>query len=665
MKLNSLLLASFLVAVNAQLPKNGGLTDERPTYPSAEEAQYALVEPKLRTPWTESVSSNPDSAWAEYPRPQLRRATWANLNGVWEFERADSRDSVSSVPVGRTLEQRILVPFCIESGLSGIALQSKFSWYRRTFSVPSDFPSDENTILHFAAVDYHTTVFVNGQEVGTHTGGYDKFSFDITGFLTEDRNDNELIVFVYDPTDGEGENIPIGKQRIIPSHIFYTPCSGIWQTVSLESVPSQEHIAAIQLRAFADGTINTTVSTSSGSSTPVTLSVLSPADNNQVLFTANGTSNQPFVFKAEIADLQLWTPDTPNLYNISVTVGEDTVTTYTGFRTVEKKEVNGVQRFVLNGKPIFQFGPLDQGYWPDGLHSPPSYDAMVWDLEYIKSLGMNFLRKHIKVEPDLFYYAADKLGLILMQDMPALNIAGVNDAQQAEFERQLDIMVESHLSFPSILSFVIYNEGWGQRSGHPERYLTPHLQSIIAGHQLINAISGWNDEWPPSTGDFHDNHHYSTPQCGTPFNSLPSSPFDNTRIGFQGEFGGVGVNTTEEHLWKDAEAIRDIPQTYEIDATDGIWNYRALRVIHELTEQTTLFGHCNGGVYTQTTDVEGEVNGFVTYDRAIDHVDRELWTQAIQDLYAAFEKSVETGAEGEWPQSEWAGKGGGETQVPI
>ncbi|ESK83675.1 glycoside hydrolase family 2 protein [Moniliophthora roreri MCA 2997] len=658
------LLLSIGAGVIAQLPKNGGLTDDRPTYPSPEEAQYALVEPKLRTRWTDPVSSSPSNVWPEYPRPQLRRDTWANLNGVWEFELADSRNAISSLPTNRTLDQRILVPFCIESGLSGIALQSKFSWYRRTFSVPSSFPEGENVVLHFAAVDYHTTVFVNGQEVGTHEGGYDKFFFDITSFLTGNREENELIVFVYDPTDGEGENIVLGKQRILPSHIFYTPCSGIWQTVSLESVPSSEHITSLQLRAFADGTINTTVSTSSpDSQTPVILNILSPADNSQILFTANGTSNSLWVFTAQIPELQLWSPDSPNLYNITITLGEDVISTYTGFRTIEKREVNGVQRFVLNGSPVFQFGPLDQGYWPDGLHSPPSYDAMVWDLEYIKGLGMNFLRKHIKIEPDLFYYAADKLGIMLMQDMPALNIAEINEAQQAEFERQLDIVVNTHLSFPSILNFVIYNEGWGQQSSHPETYLVPRLRALLAGHQLINAISGWNDLGQGAPGDFHDNHHYSTPQCGTPFSSLASTPYDEARIGFQGEFGGVGVNTTIEHLWKDPEAIRDIPQTYEIDKDTGVWNYRALRVIAELREQTTLFGHCNGAVYTQTTDVEGEVNGFVTYDREIEHVDRELWIAAIQGLYEAFKKSVETGPEGEWSQSEWANKGGGEAPL--
>ncbi|KAL0578855.1 hypothetical protein V5O48_003134 [Marasmius crinis-equi] len=688
-------LLSLSLSTFAQLPKNGGLTDERPAYPSPEEAQYKLVEPKLKTRWTDPVSANLENVWAEYPRPQLRRDTWANLNGVWEFEKASSTDDVNNVPIGRTLGQRILVPFCAEfvfidtdsfiqaniyhrSGLSGVAEQSKWSWYRRTFDVPDTFT--ENTILHFAAVDYHATVFVNGQQVGTHQGGYDKFFFDVTEHLTSDKKNNELIVFVYDPTDGEGENIPIGKQRIVPSHIFYTPCSGIWQTVSLESVTSAEHITAVQLRAAADGSVNATIATSTNSSTSaVALAFLDPVDNSKVLFTHNGTLGGPLTFKADIPDLKTWSPDSPNLYNISVTVGNDTAFTYTGFRTVERKEVNGIQRFVLNGKPLFQFGPLDQGYWPDGLHSvslpvymachavlnwfsipqPPSNEAMTFDLKYLKEVGFNFLRKHIKIEPDLFYYATDVLGLLVMQDMPALNIAGVNDAQQAEFERQLAILVDTHLSFPSIATFMIYNEGWGQRSEGPEIYLAPRIADVVAGHQLVNAVSGWDDIHQKneniSVGDYHDNHHYSSPQCGSPFSSLASTPYDSRRIGFQGEFGGVGVNTTIDHLWNDPEAIRDIPQTYEIDTDVGVWNYRALRVIEELAEQTRFFGHCNGGVYTQTTDVEGEVNGFLTYDRAVDHLDRAKWTKAIQDLYAAFEESVETG--GNWDPSQWSGGG--------
>ncbi|KAI0808013.1 glycoside hydrolase superfamily [Fomes fomentarius] len=387
----------------------------------------------------------------------------------------------------------------------------------------------ENVILHFAAVDYEATVFVNGNKVGTHTGGYDKFSFDVTKYLNK-RGANELILFVYDPTDREG-NRPIGKQRVVPSHIFYTPCSGIWQTVSLESVPAAEHVTNVDIRSSADG--------SGESKTPLTLEFHDPKDNRRVIFRTRGSPNKPFQFKFP-----------------SPQVGRDVVHTYTGFRTVERKEIDGVQRFVLNGKPVFQFGPLDQGYWPDGLHSPPSYEAMVYDLKYLKNLGVNFVRKHIKVEPDLFYAAADQLGLLLMQDMPALNIAGVNEAEQTEFERQLDILFRHHTGFPSVTSFVIYNEGWGQRRDAP-----------------------------------------------------------------------------------DDVAIKAINETYEIDNTVDIWNYRALKVIEELREQTELFD-CNGGVYTQTTDVEGEVNGFLTYDRAYSRVDEEKWKLAIQRLYETFHKKV-------------------------
>ncbi|KZV84908.1 glycoside hydrolase family 2 protein [Exidia glandulosa HHB12029] len=641
--MNRLFTAFALGAVAAQaqtkpLPKNGGLTDERPTYSSPAEAQYKLVEPKLRTRWTEQPTENP---WPEYPRPQLKRDNWLSLNGVWELQEAKANDT--DAPFGKTLNQRVLVPYCLESGISGVALQLQNVWYRREFEVPSSF--DGGVVLHFAAVDYRSTVYLNGKEIGSHTGGYDKFHFDVSDVVKKDGK-NELVVFVNDPSDSEV--VPVGKQRVEPSHIFYTPCSGIWQTVSIESVPKGEYVTAIQLRAAADGKVNATISTSTpDSSSSVTVKFLQP-NGTDVIYTTQGKANQPFQFSVDFQP-ELWSPASPNLYNFTVEVGSDVAQSYTGFRTVERKEIDGVQRFVLNGKPIFQFGPLDQGYWPDGLHSPPSYEAMVFDIKYLKDLGMNFIRKHIKVEPDLYYYAADTLGIILMQDMPALPLVAPNEAEQKEFERQLDIMVNSHLSFPSILTFVIYNEGWGQLDSSPEIQIAPRLYDALAGHQLINAVTGWNDyaklRLNISVGDYHDNHHYSSPQCGTPFYSRASIQYDRSRIGFQGEFGGVGVNTTIDHLWKDDVAIAAIDNTYEIDENLDAWNYRALRVIEELREQTERYD-CNGGVYTQTTDVEGEVNGFLTYDRAVDHTDAEKWKAAIQALYDTFNAKVANGTEG-------------------
>ncbi|TRM57270.1 glycoside hydrolase family 2 protein [Schizophyllum amplum] len=637
---------ALAAAARAALLKNGGLTDDRPSYDSPEDATYALVEPKLKTPWTDDVAADPDNVWPQYPRPLLRRDDWISLNGVWEFQFAatNSSDEVANPPVNTTLAQRILVPYCIESGLSGIALQSEThaSWYRTSFEVPQSF--DQNVTLHFGAVDYETTIFVNGVNVGSHTGGYDKFFFDVTSNIVK-GGFNELIVYVYDPTDAIS-NRPMGKQRVVPSHIFYVPCSGIWQTVSIEAVPSTEYITNIDLRAAADGSVNATISTSNnGSSTPVEITFIDPIDGSQTFFSTSGTANTPFSFKVDPAPAT-WSPESPTLYNVTVAVGDDVAQTYTGFRTVERATVAGVPRFVLNGNPVFQFGPLDQGYWPDGLHSPPSYEAMVFDLQYLKNLGMNFVRKHIKVEPDLFYAAADSMGMIVMQDMPAMNnvdVSTITDEEQAEFERELDIIVQKHTSFPSILSFVIYNEGWGQIKSTPEIHLTDRVRELVAGHQLINSMSGWNDfayqVFNISVGDYQDNHHYSSPQCGTPFVSAASVPYDGLRIGFQGEFGGVGHNVSIEHLWNDQEAIRAINETYEVDKTLEAWNYRALRVIEELREQTELFD-CNGGVYTQTTDVEGEVNGFLTYDRAVSRVDEAEWKAAIAALYETFAAKV-------------------------
>ncbi|KAH7101796.1 glycoside hydrolase family 2 protein [Auriculariales sp. MPI-PUGE-AT-0066] len=655
-----LTLLGSVVAIGVLAARaNGGLTDERPVYGNAEDAVYKLVEPKLRTQWTEQSTENP---WPEYPRPLLRRDTWKSLNGVWELQEAKANDA--DVPFGKTLDKRVLVPYCIESGISGVALQLQNVWYRTQFEVPKDF--DEGVVLHFAAVDYRATVYLNGKKVGNHVGGYDKFHFDVSNNVKKNGT-NELIVFVNDPTDSKSELLSSTISVHLPvnllGHIFYTPCSGIWQTVSLESVPKGEYVTDIQLRAGANGAVNATISTSNKlSSSTVTVKFLTQGGSD-VISTATGPANQPFQFKVDF-EPQLWTPATPNLYNLTVSVAEDTATSYTGFRTVERKEVDGVQRFLLNGKPIYAAGPLDQGFWPDGLHSPPSREAMTFDLHYLKDLGFNFLRKHIKYEPELFYEACDKLGLIVMQDMPALPLVRPTPEEQQEWERQLDILTKSHLSFPSILAFVIYNEGWGQGTAEersPEIRLTSHLQDFIAGHQLINAVSGWNDypllERNLSVGDFADNHHYSSPQCGTPFSSRASAPYDRKRIGFQGEFGGIGVNTTIDHLWKDAVAIADIPSTYEIDETLEAYNYRALRVMEELREQTEMYD-CNGGVYTQTTDVEGEVNGFLTYDRAVDHVDQEKWKAMIASLFSTFEAKVAKGPQGAALLKATGGSGG-------
>ncbi|KAK3393943.1 family 2 glycosyl hydrolase [Podospora didyma] len=600
---------------------------------------YKLVPPPLDTPWTDKVGTSP---WPEHPRPLLRRNDWLSLNGIWTFQSGASIDGSTprKFPESGPLPQEILIPSCIESGISGFGkwgADLQYMWFERVFRIPEGWDdTNKRILLNFEAVDYEAVVYVNGNEVGSHEGGYDHFSFDVTG-VVDRKGDNVLRVFVFDPTDQAGYNIPSGKQTLFPSHIWYTPCSGIWQTVWLESVPTN-YIAGLDIHAGMDGNITVTVHAVITPSTPVRISLQGGPKDEMV--NAEWISDEQFWFMMPPGTVSLWSPDSPNLYNITVTMGDDVVSSYTGFRTVSSGLVDGVQRPLLNGKFVFQFGTLDQGYWPDGIYTPPTYEAMVYDLKLLKSLGMNMVRKHIKVESDLFYQACDQLGLFVVQDMPAMHSstgAEPDPIQQKEFERQLEIMVNQHKSFPSIVTWVIYNEGWGQirDAYHPEFALTDLVRRLDPT-RLVDATTGWFDH---GAGDFSDNHKYAEPQCGTPWFSLASSPYDPKRIGFQGEFGGLGQTPSPEHLWPLKPAIDTLNQTYELH--EGIdsynsYNYRAHVLFGQLRDQIAMYA-CSGAVYTQTSDVEGEVNGLVSYDRRFVRVNVTQWQADIKSLYEAAE----------------------------
>ncbi|KAJ5208746.1 hypothetical protein N7449_003125 [Penicillium cf. viridicatum] len=632
---------SCLAATSLALPSNEGTKHQQN---KARSAGYSLKEPPLTTPWTDKVGTNP---WPEYPRPLLQRSEWKNLNGVWKYQSAPSLDALQQPPFGQELEQDVLIPSCLESGLSGIQTDSAlYSWFSTSFEVSSSWKG-EQAVLNFGAVDYEATVFVNGEKAGFHRGGYFRFALDVTEYLKFDQQ-NELLVFVHDPTDSGDYVIPIGKQTLRPSHIFYTPCSGIWQTVWLEAAPSN-HITQLDLDANMDGQVNITVH-SSAKETSAQAEVTVHKDGKTVA-SHKGPTNEPFQFT--VSSPKLWSPDSPDLYNVTVKLDKDEVESYIGFRTISRGKIDGIERPLLNGEFIFMFGTLDQGYWPDGLYTPPSKEAMVYDLEILKKLGFNMVRKHIKVETDLFYQACDELGLLVIQDMPSLRpLQSKRDAngnsvtilpdekQQAEFARQLDVLINQFKSFPSIVTWVIYNEAWGQITEYyPEFELTERVRQLDPT-RLVDSTTGWDDH---GAGDFSDNHHYANPQCGTPFYSTPSSPYDPTRIGFQGEFGGIGTNVSIEHLWNNQAAINTIDQTYEIDTTIEAWNYRSHLLLNELEDQVRLFA-CSGGVWTQTTDVEGEVNGLITYDRRVARVDEKQWQADIKALYdAAAARSKTTG----------------------
>ncbi|PYH90720.1 hydrolase [Aspergillus ellipticus CBS 707.79] len=588
-------------------------------------AHYAQLDPPLNTNWTDDVGTNP---WPEYPRPRLRRDQWQTLNGIWQYQNASSPNDVYNPPFGQDLAQEVLIPSCLESGLSGIqGTNVIYSWFKTNLTVPSDW-SGQDVILNFGAVDYEATVFVNGKNATFHRGGYFEFSVDITPFL-DSSGSNELLIFVHDPTDLNGYVIPIGKQRLIPSaHIFYTPCSGIWQSVWIEPAPAN-YVTQLDLTADMHGQVNVTVHSSYGNGTAVNVTVV---DGNDVVGSGTGVSDQAFQFN--VSDPKLWSPNSPTLYNVTVTMGDDSFQSYTGFRTISKGTVDGVVRPLVNGKFDFIFGTLDQGYWPDGIYTPPSLDAMVYDLKFLKDLGFNMVRKHIKIEPALWYRACDEMGLLVIQDMPSLRpLENVlpDDGQQQEFGRQLDLLVNQLKSYTCIFTWVVYNEGWGQiTTYYPEFDLTARVQQLDPT-RLVDATSGWHDH---GAGDFSDNHHYANPQCGTPFYSIDSTPYDPKRIGMQGEFGGLGNNVSIDHLWNNQQAINSINQTYEIDTDIDAWNHRSHLLLSELQDQISRYA-CSVAVWTQTVDVEGEVNGLMTYDRRLKRVDEDQWKKDIKGLYDA------------------------------
>lgn len=347
---------------------------------------YELQTPPLDTQWTSKVGTNP---WPQYPRPLMKRQQWQTLNGVWTYRNASSLDAPDNPPFNQTLDQSVLVPFCLESGLSGVQGEDVlYSWYQTTFTVPSDW-TGERTLLNFGAVDYEAIVFINGQRAGFHRGGYFTFTIDVTEYLSGDTN--EMLVFVHDPTDSDPYVIPIGKQTLNPSHIFYRPCSGIWQSVWIESAPAN-YVTEMNIDAGMDGMVNGTISTANNGSTPVEITIKPRgSDGDGSTYQVNSSGD----FSFQVDSPQLWTPGSPNLYDMSITVGDDEISSYVGFRTIGRGVVDGVERPLLNGEFVFWFGTLDQGYWPDGLYTPPTYEGMVYDIQVLKDLGYNMLRKHV------------------------------------------------------------------------------------------------------------------------------------------------------------------------------------------------------------------------------------------------------------------------------
>ncbi|RSN13579.1 beta-galactosidase [Streptomyces sp. WAC 05977] len=572
-------------------------------------AQAAPV--PLPTPWTDQVS--PSNALPEYPRPQLVRSEWLNLNGTWGFTGAPN---LNAPPIGRPLSENVLVPYPIESMLSGIKRHEDNMFYRRTFTVPSTWDG-RRVKLNFGAVTWETRVWVNGTPIGSHTGGFDAFSFDITPALK--AGENEIVVGVASPVDGS--RYPVGKQRKTPDGIFYTAASGIWQTVWLEPVRA-EHITRLDTTPdVPGGALDLVVQGTAGQQ--ATAEVLS---GGQVVGTATGAVGSHL--RIPVPNARLWSPDDPFLYDLRVRLpGGDAVTGYFGMRSLGKAMVGGVMRPLLNGKFVFQLGTLDQGYWPDGIYTAPTDEALRFDLERQKALGFNMVRKHIKVEPARWFYHADRLGLMVWQDMPSLDSIDEVPNGHTNFEAELRRMIEQHKGITSIVQWVPFNEGWGEY----EAGRIVDLVRSIDDTRLINHNSGSNccvSDPDPGNGDVIDDHAYQV--------STGTRQPDARRIAVLGEYGGLGRRVTG-HEWEPGKGFA-YGALYP-DETSLTNRYV------EITKQVGRFVHGRGlsaSVYTEPYDVENEVNGFYTYDRRVLKM-TEARVREINQKVLAIAKGTEVG----------------------
>lgn len=556
----------------------------------------------IETRWAKDVSS--EKPHAEYPRPQMVRENWLSLNGKWDLALTAA---ASEKPAA--WDRTILVPFPVESALSGVTEPVKPNqqvWYRRSVEIPSGWRG--RTLLHFGAVDWACTVWFDGQELGTHRGGYDPFSFELPAILRSGTH--ELVVRVADPTDTA--TIPRGKQVLDPKSIWYTPTTGIWQSVWLEPVPSRaierltidanDLAGLVKVGATGPGLDGLRLEASAGG-----VKVVGPATGSLAL---------------RIPNPKLWSPESPYLYDLRVRLLDgdrelDRVDSYFGIRSVGLvKDAGGVTRLGLNGKPYFMIGTLDQGFWPDGLYTAPTDQALRYDLEVTKRLGFNTVRKHVKVEPARWYRHCDELGLLVWQDMPSgAQYIGPNDpdgkrsAESAkEFEAEYGAMIAALGNHPSIVMWVPFNEGWGQFDTARIAALTRTLDPT----RLVNSASGWTDR---GVGDMHDLHAYPGPAAPDP---------EPARASVLGEFGGLGL-VEKGHMWKgDGWGYRSVDSRTAL--TDGIVQ------LLERTAALRAWPGLSAAIYTQTTDVESEINGLMTYDRAVLKVDEGRIRAAMKSL---------------------------------
>lgn len=569
-------------------------------------AQWKPAGEKIKTEWANKV--NPKQVLPEYPRPIMERKEWKNLNGLWNYAIQEVGKSAPAKYDGQ-----ILVPFAVESSLSGVMKEvgaKNELWYNTTFNIESNWKG-QNILLHFGAVDWKTEVWLNGVKIGSHTGGYTPFSFDITPFIA--GTTQQLTVKVWDPSN-EGTQ-PRGKQVKNPEGIWYTPVTGIWQTVWIEPV-NKKNITTIKTTPNIDQNVISMKTEVSGASYGDVIEVTVYDDSKTI---ATGKASVGENLEIVLNNPKLWSPESPFLYKTNVKLisnGKvvDQVKSYFAMRKIgSKRDENGVLRMQLNNKDYFQFGPLDQGWWPDGLYTAPTDEALKYDIVKTKELGFNMIRKHVKVEPERWYTHCDELGILVWQDMPSGDEQPIwQDKKYFEgtelqrtpkseeiYKKEWKAIMDHLYSYPSIVVWVPFNEAWGQ-------FKTVEITEWTKNHdpsRLVNSSSGGNHF---QTGDILDLHKYPGPELYL---------YDARRITVLGEYGGIGL-PLEGHLWR----------------TNDNWGYVKFKNAAEVTNEYIKYAKelkklvktgFSAAVYTQTTDVEGEVNGFMTYDRKVDKMDFE------------------------------------------